>query len=462
MPPVRRISEHALLRTSGATPRSGNRLAILRNAEATYDDWLRAISEAKRWIHLDNYIFLDDDVGARFAEALAERARAGILVRVLYDWYGSWNVGAAFWSSLRDAGVEVRTINPPHPVDPLGVLRRDHRKLLAVDGVYGSVGGVGIADAWLQRAPDTGLPYRDTCIAVRGPAVADIERAFADIWDLNGAPLPEAERPRVEELEAAGAMSARVVIQEPGRLRISRLLQVLCASTEQRLWIADAYFLADPILREALIAAARDGVDVRLLAPSTNDLPLVGAVSRTNYRSLLEAGARIWEYRGPMMHAKTIVADGWCSRVGSTNLNITGLMTNWEIDVVVEDAAFAAEMERMFLEDLTDARELRLDGREVRGGLGLKRPQSLVRGSGTQMSSTLASLGGALAQGALSTALARDERNLSFAVGAGAVVSAIALVRFPRLLAWPLAVSLCLAGVSALARAFGFRRDRRG
>jgi len=461
-PEPKRVSEHALARTSGAPLRVGNALTLLQNGDETYEDWLRAIEGATRWIHFENYIFRNDTIGRRFAEAMSARARAGVVVRVMYDWYGSLDVGNRFWNDMRAAGVDVRVINPPQLVEPLAAFRRDHRKLLAVDGTYGSVGGVGVADPWLQREPETGLPYRDTSIAVAGPAVADIEAAFAGVWDLNGTALPATERPRAHDIAPAGEMSTRVVIQEPGKMRISRLLQVLTASVEDRIWIADAYFLADRILREALIAAALDGIDVRLLLPSTNDLPIVGALSRTNYRSLLEAGARIWEYRGPMMHAKTIVADGWCSRVGSTNLNITGLMTNWEIDVIVEDPAFGTKMEEMFLADLADAQELSLQGRSVRGGSRRRRMRSLARGSGPQVPSTVASLGGALAQGALSSALARNERNFNLAAGVTGLVAAATVARFPRAFAWPLAAASALLGVTGIARAFRLHRNPRG
>ena len=458
------MSERALTRTSGSPLRAGNRLVLLRNGDATYADWLDAIRGARRWIHFENYIFRNDEIGRQFAEALSERARAGVTVRVLYDWFGSLDVSRSFWNGMRAAGVDVRVINPPQFLDPLGVLRRDHRKLVAVDGRYGSVGGIGVADPWLQRAPDTGLPYRDTCVAVEGPAVADIERAFAAVWDLNGTMLPDDERPVAEDIVHRGDTPAHVVIQEPGKMRISRLLQVITASADQHIWIADAYFLADRILREALIAAALDGIDVRLLLPSTNDLRIVGAVSRASYRPLLEAGARIWEYRGPMMHAKTTIVDGWCARIGSTNLNFTGLLTNWEIDIVVQDPEFGVLMEDMFLDDLADAEELTLDGRAIRGGNRSKRRmRSLARGSGAQVGSTVASLGGALAQGALSDVLARNERDLNAAMGAGSFVLAAILARFPKALAWPLSTVLALAGATWIARALRLgRHPQRG
>jgi cardiolipin synthase len=154
-------------------------------------------------------------------------------------------------------------------------------------------------------------------------------RALAGVWELHGGPLPDEERPDAAWMKAAGEKATRVVIQEPGRARVLRTLEVLLATADKRMWISDAYFLSAPTLNQALISAARDGVDVRILLPATNDVRWVGALSRAGYRPLLEEGVRIFEYGGPMMHAKTHVVDGKFSRVGSTNLNVSGLLANW-------------------------------------------------------------------------------------------------------------------------------------
>jgi len=143
--------ERVLARASDAPLREGNRLELLKNGPKTYDDWLLAISRAKRWIHLDYYIFQNDATGNRFAEALSTKAAEGVRVRVLHDWFGSMDVPREFWRELRHAGVEVRAVNPPTFGTPLGVVRRDHRKLIAVDGEYASTGGVCISDGWLVR-----------------------------------------------------------------------------------------------------------------------------------------------------------------------------------------------------------------------------------------------------------------------------------------------------------------------
>ena len=153
-------------------------------------------------------------------------------------------------------------------------------------------------------------------------------------------------------------------------MRVLRVLQLLTAGVQERLWITNPCFLSMPILTRSLMATARDGVDVRILAPATNNLPAVGMLSRSGYRRFLEAGVRIFEYGGPMIHAKTLVADGWWSKVGSTNLNFSSLAANWEIDLMVEDTGFASEMERVFEKNLDHAREIRLvetdRGSEVR------------------------------------------------------------------------------------------------
>ena len=456
--------DRALARTSDAALRDHNRLTLLKNGPNTYDDWLEAIGGARRWVHMDNYIFQDDTTGKRFAEALSTKAAEGVPVRVLYDWFGCSDVPRSFWRGLRDAGVEARAVNPPALGAPLGAIRRDHRKLIAVDGEYASTGGVCISDGWLVTSPETGLPYRDTAVSIHGPAVADVERAFAGVWDETGENLPEDERPRAENIPPAGEQSVRVIVQEPRRMRTLRLLQLLCAGVERRLWVTDAYFLSMPILTQALIAAARDGVDVRVMVPATNDIPWIGAASRSGYRQFLEAGARIFEYGGPMIHAKTLVADGWWSKVGSTNLNFSSLAANWEIDLVAEDTGFASQMEHLFEEDLADAREVRLVGSRGRvrpdrridtSNRGARRG---VVGSGSGSSATLARVGTAALQKS-GAPLRTHEHALAAAVSGGLLGISLLGLRFPRLLAWPLALAGALFGGLGVVRTLRSRRD---
>ena len=459
--------DKALARTSDAPLRKNNRLELLKNGSQTFDDWLAAIGRAERWIHLENYIFTPDETGQRFSEALREKASAGVSVRVLYDWFGCLDVPRSFWKEMREAGVDVRVVNPPTVGTPLGIIRRDHRKLIGVDGLYGSTGGVCISQDWLVRDPDTGLPYRDTAVSVRGPAVADIERAFAGTWNESGRPLPKDECLEASRIEAAGEADVRVVIQEPRRMRTLRMLELLTAGVQERLWVTDAYFLSMPILTQSLISTARDGVDARVILPATNDIAWIGAASRSGYRQFLEAGVRIFEYSGPMIHAKTITADGWWSKVGSTNLNISSLGANWEIDLVAEDRDFAKKMEDLFEEDIANSREIHLVEPTKSGRQPKIQPDSPIErtdrkaqrgvrrgvvGSGSGASATVTRVGTTVLQ---KSGVPLQTHEQAFAAGASAILLGAGLIsaRFPRVIAWPLATVSSFFGAIGLLRA---------
>jgi cardiolipin synthase len=238
------------------------------------------------------------------------------------------------------------------------------------------------------------------------------------------------------------------------------MLQLLTAGVEKRLWITDAYFLSMAILSQSLMAVARDGVDVRVLVPATNDLPWIGALSRTGYRQFLESGVRIFEYGGPMIHAKTVVADGWWSKVGSTNLNVQSLAANWEIDLVAEDTGFAEKMEKLFEEDLSNAREVLLAGTAQRPRVRPERPIQTpdrdvrrgVVGSGSGGSATVLRVGSTALQKS-GYPLETHEQVLA-AAGSGTLLGASLLaLRFPRFLAWPLAAAGALYGGLGVLRA---------
>ena len=460
--------EGILGRVSDAPLRQGNRIELLKNGPDTYDDWLAAIAGAKRWVHLDNYIFENDEIGHKFADALSAKAAEGVTVRILHDWFGCLDVPRSFWRGLRESGVEVKAVNPPASGPPLGVIRRDHRKLLAVDGEYASTGGVCIADGWMVRSKETGLPYRDTAVSARGPIVADINRAFTKLWGELVDVLPEGERPDPKDFEAAGETPARLVVQEPRRMRTLRVLELLTAGVQERLWVTDPYFLSMPILTQSLMATARDGVDVRVLVPATNDIAWIGRASRAGYRQFLEAGVRIFEYGGPMIHAKTLVADGWLSKVGSTNLNTASLFANWEIDLLVEDTDFAEQMERLFEDDVSNSREVRLEGSGRRPRVRPDRQvdtrdsgaRAGVVGSGTGSGATLSRVGTTLVQKGAAPLQAHEHAIAAAASGTLLGVSLLG-ARFPRLIAWPLtAVGTFIGGLGILRAAQSTLSDR--
>jgi len=352
------LGERALARAGGARFVPGNAARLLLDGPEVFPAMLDAIRRAERWIHFENYIVRRDATGRQFAEALAERARAGVSVRLLCDWFGSLTFGRRMARDLRAAGVELRFFNPPRLLDVLGNVSRDHRKLVVTDGGVAVIGGLCIGDEWAGNPARRLEPWRDTAIELRGPAVVKLDQAFERTWGLAGGVIPEGER--ATEQPVMGDADVGVVIGEPRRARIQRIVELLAAGAVDRIWITDAYLVAPRSLFQALLDAARGGVDVRLLVPGASDLPVVRNLTRIGYRELLRAGVRIFEWDGPMLHAKTIVADGeWC-RVGSSNLNTSSLVGNYELDVVVHDRVLGAELEAQFRRDTARSAEVEL------------------------------------------------------------------------------------------------------
>jgi cardiolipin synthase A/B len=362
---MRVLAEQALSRTAGAPLVPDNSLRLLRDARENYPAWLEAIRSARQTILFENYFICDDEVGRQFADAFITKAREGVRVRLLYDWLG--NLGRAsrrFWQRLRDEGVEVRCFNPPRADSPLGWLSRNHRKSLCVDQRIAFVTGLCVGRMWVGE-PERGLePWRDTGVEVRGPALVDVARAFSQTWAEAGEPLPADELPDRDTIAPAGEVMLRVVASMPNFAGLYRLDQLIAAMARQTLWLTDAYFVGTTNYIQALRTAALDGVDVRLLVPGSSDIPILVPVSRAGYRPLLEAGVRVFEWNGSMLHAKTAVADGRWARVGSTNLNVASWVGNWELDVAVEDEALAQTMQAMYLDDLTHATEMVLSDKQ--------------------------------------------------------------------------------------------------
>jgi cardiolipin synthase len=456
------MAQQAFSRTAGAPLIPGNSVRLLKDAAQNYAPWLAAIRAAKKWVHLECYIIRDDAVGREFVAALVAKAREGVPVRVLYDWMGSLGQGTRHLvGPLREAGVEVRCFNPPRIDSPFGWLSRDHRKMIGVDGSVGFVTGLCISARWLADPVRKTPEWRDTGVEVRGPAVEDVERAFADSWQAaGGACLPDAELPGAGSIPAAGEVAVRIVASVPNLAGLYRLDQLIAALAERTLWLTDAYFVGTSAYVHALQAAAGDGVDVRLLVPGSSDIPVLRPITTTGYRPLLEAGVRVFEWNGPMLHAKTAVADGKWARVGSTNLNIASWIGNHELDVVVEDEGFGAQMEQQYVQDLTGATEIVLQrGRRVRPLQAGVRPRRGSAGSAVRMAA------GAMRVGNAVEAAITSRRVLGPAEAKMMTLSALALLAFavlgmvwPRLVAIPLALLAGWVGIALLA---GARRARR-
>jgi cardiolipin synthase len=351
----------AIDRAAGTRAVGGNSLQHHPDSPRALQAMLDTIAGATRWVHFENYIIRDDHTGRRFAAALAERARAGVPVRVLYDALGSFGTGRRFWRGLREAGAEVRSFHPLLSRRPFEIFSRDHRKLLAVDGARAMLGGLCIGDEWAGDAARGRQPWRDTMLTVHGPAAAALDRAFGRTWRRAGPALAPEEL--AAEAPAAGDSAVRVVSGVPGQARIYRAVEMLVAGATERLWITDAYLIAPATLYASLLDAARAGVDVRLLVPGTSDLPVLRNFTRIGYRELLYAGARVFEWQGPMLHAKTMVVDRRWARIGSTNLNVSSLLTNYELDLLADCGELTETLAAQFRRDLASSREVVLQPR---------------------------------------------------------------------------------------------------
>ncbi len=457
------LIQQALTRASGAEPIAGNRARMLCDARENYPAWLDAIKAARRWIHFETYIIHDDAVGLEFAEAMAARAREGVKVRVLYDWWGTFKLRPRrFWRVLRDAGAEVRCFNPPRLDSPLALFSRDHRKVVAVDGHVAFVTGLCVGSAWVGNEAKHIEPWRDTGLELAGPAVAEVERAFASMWAEAGEPLPADECPAIESVPAAGDLEVRVIATVPSSAGLYRLDHLVAASARERLWITDAYFIATTAYVQALRAAGADGVDVRLLVPGSSDVPGLRAMSISAYRPLLESGVRVFEWSGSMLHAKTAVADGRWARVGSTNLNPFSWLGNWELDVAVDDERVAGALEDQYEHDLERATEVILTGRQRVRRLhpnpldGVRRRRWRRRHPGSASRATAGAIGIGSAVGAAMRnrrGFGPSEARLLGPVALILLLLAAAAVKWPTSVAWPFAAIVGWWGLSLLARA---------
>jgi cardiolipin synthase len=458
----------AMTRAAGAPPIEGNAVTLLRDAAENFPAWKNAIANAQRTILFECYIFADDDVGREFAAILAERARAGVKVAVVVDWLGSWS-SLRIWHDVRAAGGEVRVFNPPRLSSPLGWLSRDHRKTIVVDGTIGFVSGLCVSKRWLGDPARKLEPWRDTGIEVRGPAIAALETAFADVFASCGhGALAESLMTPAGTMQRAGSVRMHVIANEPNVAGTFRMDLIVASIARRNLWLTDAYFVGTTSYVQSLRAAARDGVDVRLLVPGSSDIPALSPLSRAQYRPLLESGVRVFEWNGTMLHAKTAVADGLWARVGSTNLNLASWLSNFELDVAIEDRGFAERLAAQYEEDLTHSTEIVLTPRNrVRraspvSGAAVEEtprgPRRAMSGSAGRAAAGAVSVGSAL--GAALTnrrTLGPAEAGLLFIMAAIAVAIGVVAALWPRIVAWPLAILAIWFGVAWAVKAYAVR-----
>jgi cardiolipin synthase len=411
-------------RASGARLREGNRVRLLKDAAQNYPAWLDAIGAARHTIHFEMYIIHEDDQGRLFADALIEKARQGVRVRLLYDWMGGFGkTSRAFWKRLSAGGVEVRCYNPPRFDSPLGWVSRDHRKMISVDRTIAFVTGLCVGQMWVGDPGRHLDPWRDTGVEVRGPAVADIEHAFADAWAAAGRPLED----DTASAEASTALqhsakddrtdvaAMRVVATVPNTAGMFRVDQLVAALARKTLWLTDAYYAGTTPYVQSLRAAAADGVD------------------------------------------------GKGARVGSTNLNLASWLGNRELDVMIEEEPFVRRMEEMYLTDLANSTEVVLDARNrVRAPGAPSRPHKAAATSSGGMAAAGVMRIGSTVSAAVSNRRVLEPIEAHIALIAGAALAVLAFLAFtyPRGIAFPLATIAVWMAAALLFRGLSLLRAR--
>ncbi|MFF2060207.1 phosphatidylserine/phosphatidylglycerophosphate/cardiolipin synthase family protein [Streptomyces sp. NPDC058200] len=353
-PPSGQLLRRRLERLLGIAATEGNALVRLRNGDQIFAAMLASIRGAEHTIDMMTFVYWRGEIAREFAEALADRARAGVRVRLLLDGFGSRLIEQSLLTAMADAGVEVAWFRRPLWITPMKQNHRCHRKVLVVDESTAYTGGVGIAEEWCGDARNEN-EWRDTHVRVRGPAVDGIAAAFAQNWAECHDELFD-DRDRFIEHPQQGDAVVQIVRGSAsfGWQDMQTLMRVVIESAQDRLRLATAYFAPDPFFVDLLCRAAARGVDVEILLPGPHtDKRVCRLAGQDHYEELLACGVRIWEYQPTMMHAKVITVDGIAALVGSTNVNRRSLDHDEEVMLAVIDEDFAAVLDADFDEDLT-------------------------------------------------------------------------------------------------------------
>lgn len=332
----------------------GNRIVDLQNGDEIFPSMLDAIASARTSITFETYIYWSGDIGERFAEALSQRAAAGVEVNLLIDWAGSVSMDDALIERMQKAGVRIEWYRPLRWYTLSRINNRTHRKLLVVDGRIAFTGGVGIADGWTGNAGDAGH-WRDMHFRVEGPVVSQFQAAFNDNWiKTTGKVLHGARYFPAQTI--AGDARAHLFISSPagGSESMHAMYLMALSSAERSIDLAAAYFVPDELIVQALLAARKRNVRIRILLPGAHtDSETVRHASRASWGELLAAGIEIHEYRPTMMHSKMLIVDREMVSVGSTNFDIRSFRLNDEASLNIYDRAFAERMTLVFEQDLT-------------------------------------------------------------------------------------------------------------
>lgn len=340
----------------------GNKVQHLENGDEIFPAMLQAIRSARRTITFETFIYWSGDVGRVFADALRERAQAGVKVHVLLDWFGSAKMDQALLAEMMRGGVEVERYHKPRWYNVTRMNNRTHRKLLVVDGTIAFTGGVGIADQWSGNAQDQ-WHWRDVHFRIEGPVAAEMQAVFMDNWmKATGRVLHSSDYfPAIAD---AGGVPAQMFSSSPtGGSESMHLMYLLSiAAAQKSILLSSSYFVPDALAIDALVAAARRGVRIRIITPGKHiDTEVVRRASRARWGKLLEAGIEMHEYQPTMFHCKVMVVDGFLVSAGSTNFDNRSFRLNDEANLNIYDEAFAAQMTQVFEKDLQRSRRITLE-----------------------------------------------------------------------------------------------------
>jgi cardiolipin synthase A/B len=371
----------------------GNQVRLLQDGPATYEAMFAAMRAAKDHINIESYIIEDGSIGQQFAEVLLERQAQGVQVNLIYDSVGAFGTARAYFDRLVQAGIQVLEFNPVNPLlatKAWAPNNRDHRKLLVVDGRTAFLGGINISNVYSSGSalrtsagpPDPGSGWRDTDVQIDGPAVGEFQKLFLQTWEKQkGKPL--AEKIYFPPIAPQGSEIVRAIGSTPDDPYSQIYLTLLSAigNAENQVYITNAYFVPDPQLIGALLAAVARGVDVRLILPGESDSAAVFYAGRSYYTQLLEGGVKIYERKGALLHIKTALIDGVWSCVGSSNLDWRSALDNDEVNAVILGREFGRRMQAVFAGDLAASAPIALESWQRRSlGLRLKELTARVWG----------------------------------------------------------------------------------
>lgn len=339
-----------------------NSLKLLLNGEEKFPELMKCLSEAKHHIHIEYYIYEDDEIGTAVIELLIKKAKEGVQVRFIYDDFGSPGINNKIEKRMKEAGIEIHPFHKVHFYLLANRLNyRNHRKIVVVDGQTGFVGGINVSDKYINDKKKGKLYWRDTHLRIDGPGVYYLQYLFLADWNFCCAGNLKPENIHFPENPAVkGDMYVQIVGSGPDSAQPSVLFSILEAIylAKKEILITTPYFIPGDNIIDALRIAATSGLSVKLLVPGKSDSKLVNFASRSHYNTLLQAGVEIYMYGKGFVHAKTLVTDGRLSMIGTANMDHRSFELNFEVNAIVYDKSFAEKMRKVFFDDLAFAKKL--------------------------------------------------------------------------------------------------------